>query len=181
MRFENKRWRSSLDDKIRIGVSSCLMGLGVRFDGNHKHFPWLTKELSKAYELQTFCPEVIMGLGVPRPAIGLYINEKSFELRRNKDLENLSEKALSAWQALSDELLQLDAFIFKSKSPSCGLNSAFYDKIDGDQTKKTHQKTDGFFVQFLKEIHPDCYLIDERSLKDDSQKGQFLDYLKSLQ
>ena len=56
---------------IRLGISSCLLGEKVRFDGNHKHDSFLTGTLGQFFEWVPVCPEVAIGLGIPRPPIRL--------------------------------------------------------------------------------------------------------------
>lgn len=58
-------------DPIRIGISSCLLGEKVRFDGGHKHDRYLTGTLSRYFDWVTICPEVEVGLGTPRETIRL--------------------------------------------------------------------------------------------------------------
>ena len=59
------------DQPIRVATSSCLLGEEVRFNGGHKHNDYLTKTLARYFELIPFCPEVAIGLGVPRSRIRL--------------------------------------------------------------------------------------------------------------
>ena len=52
--------------KIPVGISSCLLGEKVRYDGGHKNNPYVGKTLGQYFDLQTFCPELDIGLGIPR-------------------------------------------------------------------------------------------------------------------
>ncbi|MDH3690976.1 MAG: DUF523 domain-containing protein, partial [Gammaproteobacteria bacterium] len=56
---------------VRIGVSSCLLGQNVRYDGEHKRDSFITNALTHYFEFVPVCPEVSIGLGVPRPPIQL--------------------------------------------------------------------------------------------------------------
>ena len=58
--------------RLRIGVSSCLLGNAVRYDGNHKRQPWLIEQLGRYADFAPYCPEMAIGLGVPREPIQLY-------------------------------------------------------------------------------------------------------------
>ena len=62
--------------KIPIGISSCLLGERVRYDGGHKGHSYITGTLGNYFEFQPFCPEVAIGLGIPRKPIRLWRNEK---------------------------------------------------------------------------------------------------------
>ncbi|MDW7758815.1 MAG: DUF523 domain-containing protein, partial [Desulfuromonadales bacterium] len=59
------------EDKIRLGISSCLLGEKVRFDGGHKRDPFLTDSLGAYVEYVPVCPEVEVGLSIPREALRL--------------------------------------------------------------------------------------------------------------
>ena len=58
-------------DRIRVGISSCLLGAAVRYDGGHKRDAWITGTLARHFEFVPVCPEVAIGLGTPRPPIRL--------------------------------------------------------------------------------------------------------------
>ncbi|MEE3143309.1 MAG: DUF523 domain-containing protein, partial [Pseudomonadota bacterium] len=60
-----------LVSKISVAISSCLLGEEVRFNGGHKHSLVCTKELAKYFQFKSVCPEVGIGLGVPRKPIRL--------------------------------------------------------------------------------------------------------------
>jgi uncharacterized protein YbbK (DUF523 family) len=66
---EAPRWRS--DERVRVGVSSCLLGERVRFDGGHKRDAWLTDVFGEYVEWVPVCPEVEIGMGTPRETIRL--------------------------------------------------------------------------------------------------------------
>ncbi|MFT6266852.1 MAG: hypothetical protein ACJAWS_003016 [Oleiphilaceae bacterium] len=78
-------------NKIPIGISSCLMGEKVRFDSGHKNNTYITKTLSEYFEFQPFCPEVSIGLGIPREAIRLVSGIRGGDIRcigsKNSDLD----------------------------------------------------------------------------------------------
>lgn len=59
------------NNKIKIAVSSCLLGEAVRYDGTDNHIEYITQQLAKEYTLISLCPEMAMGMGVPRPPIQL--------------------------------------------------------------------------------------------------------------
>lgn len=64
---------------IKLGVSSCLIGNEVRFDGGHKQSSYIQKTLSRFFEFQVFCPEVAIGMRIPRPPIRLVQKDKNDE------------------------------------------------------------------------------------------------------
>jgi uncharacterized protein YbgA (DUF1722 family)/uncharacterized protein YbbK (DUF523 family) len=107
---------------VRIGISSCLLGEQVRYDGNHKRNDCLVETWGRYLQLVPVCPEVGIGLGVPRPPIRLVGNRLHPHAVGVEDASldvtvRLEDYAAERARALND----LNGYIFKSKSPSCGL------------------------------------------------------------
>jgi len=111
------------EPRLRLGVSACLVGRPVRFDGGHKRDPFLTERLARFVEWVPVCPEEEAGLGTPREAMRLVHRDGADRLvgvRSQRDLTNtLTDFAAArvAQLAASD----LDGFVLKKDSPSCGL------------------------------------------------------------
>ena len=112
-----------MDTKIKIAISSCLMGHEVRYNGGHKRHNFLMNELSHFVEWRPFCPEVAIGLGVPRPTLRLVGSAEDPRLVMPKTNEDYTEKMQSYARGLAEQLKQEDihGIILKSASPSCGL------------------------------------------------------------
>ena len=112
-----------MEERIRIGISQCLLGERVRYDGGHTKDPFLTNTFGRYVEYIPICPEVECGLGVPRESMRLVGDPESPRLitfRTNKDLTDLMLKwAGKRVRALEKE--DLCGFIFKSNSPSSGM------------------------------------------------------------
>ena len=112
----------SLRNKPALGTSACLLGEAVRFDAGHKHDRWITGTLSQYFDLVSICPEVAIGLGIPRPPIQLkgavhsirVVGSRDSDLDVTDDLRRYGTKMAIQMDAIS-------GYIFKSKSPSCGL------------------------------------------------------------
>jgi uncharacterized protein YbgA (DUF1722 family)/uncharacterized protein YbbK (DUF523 family) len=119
------------EEKIRLGVSSCLLGEKVRFDGGHKLDRFLTETLGRFVEFVPVCPEVEMGLPTPRETLRLVGEPEAQRLVFSKSGEDITE-AMTAWaQARVTELEKEDlcGFVFKSKSPSSGMERVkLYDR-----------------------------------------------------
>ncbi len=108
--------------KIVIGISSCLLGDKVRFDGNHKHDAYITGTLSQVFDFVPLCPEVAIGMGVPRPPIRLTGDSQAPRAVGVKDPALDVTAALTAYgRRMALELEGISAYIFKGKSPSCGM------------------------------------------------------------
>lgn len=108
--------------EIRIGVSSCLLGQKVRYDGGHKHSRYLTDILSQFFELVPVCPEVEVGMGIPREAVRLSgdLEDPTMLGRSGEDwtarMNRWSRKRVG--ELKNDDL---HGFVFMKRSPSCGL------------------------------------------------------------
>jgi len=113
---------SSKRPRIRIGISSCLLGARVRYDGNHKLDAFVTETLGKFFEFVPVCPEVGIGMGVPRPPIRLVGEVASPRaVGREDPTLDVTARLRTYGERMARELTDLSGYIFKSKSPSCGL------------------------------------------------------------
>lgn len=110
-------------NKFSIGVSSCLLGNKVRYDGGHQLDRWITDELGKYVDFVPVCPEVECGLGIPREALRLVGTPEDYRLITQKTGIDYTDQ-MSIWAKRKVEELkteQLCGFIFKRKSPSSGM------------------------------------------------------------
>ena len=107
-----------------VGISSCLLGERVRFDSGHKNNTYITKTLSDYFEFRSFCPEVSIGMGIPREPIRLVSEVMDGEVRcvgtKNEDLDVTTDLIACAEKQL-DWISGLSGYIFKKDSPSCGM------------------------------------------------------------
>jgi uncharacterized protein YbgA (DUF1722 family)/uncharacterized protein YbbK (DUF523 family) len=107
----------------RVGVSSCLLGEEVRFNGGHKRYRFLTDELAPYVDWVPYCPEVEIGLGTPREPIRLTADGRL--VNRGGTLDHTA-----AMRALPVPA-GLDGYVFKAKSPSCGIRAIPRYRDDG--------------------------------------------------
>ncbi|PID43758.1 MAG: hypothetical protein CSA52_02825 [Gammaproteobacteria bacterium] len=107
---------------IIVGVSSCLMGEPVRFDAGHKKNRFVHDVLSRYFQLESFCPEVDIGLGTPREPIHLVLQEAGVKCvgTRNADRDFTRQLEASA-DRQADWHRTLSGYILKKDSPSCGM------------------------------------------------------------
>lgn len=112
-----------IDTPIRIGISACLLGEKVRFDGGHKHDRYLTGTLAKYFDWVPVCPEIEVGLGTPRETIRLVQIGSTTELRTTRTDLDLTQRMqrFAKQRAAKLASAQLTGFIFKKDSPSCGM------------------------------------------------------------
>jgi uncharacterized protein YbgA (DUF1722 family)/uncharacterized protein YbbK (DUF523 family) len=156
---------------MKIAVSACLVGEKVRFDGRHKRDRFVTDELGRHARFVPFCPEDL-AFGTPRPSIRLVRKGEAFSAVTNKDgtdlTEALQESSLSELERLRGE--PLCGIVFKSKSPSCGLQSAKAYLPSGH----AEGKTDGLFAAMCRDAFPLLPMEEEGRLQDPWLRENFL-------
>jgi len=167
-----------MQDKIRLGISSCLLGNKVRYDGGHKLDRFLTDTLGRYVEYVPVCPEVEIGLTVPREALRLSGDPHSPRLVTNRSGEDLTDRMRSWASRRLDELEKEDlcGFIFKSGSPSSGMERVrVYDS--GGVPSKTGV---GIFAGAFMERFPDLPVEDEGRLNDPDLRENFIERIFAL-
>lgn len=112
---------------IRVGVSSCLLGEAVRYDGGHKLDRYVRDTLGASFDIVPVCPEVGLGLGVPRETIGLIGDPMKPRLIGQESGVDLTEQ-MEAWCEMRIgqlSVLGISGFVLKARSPSCGRGGLF--------------------------------------------------------
>jgi uncharacterized protein YbbK (DUF523 family) len=147
--------------KPRIGISQCLIGDRVRYDGESKPLDDSTlTTLNEVFELVPVCPEVEAGLGIPRPAVQLTgdINKPGVTGRDDPALD-VTETLYRYSTNRANQLQDLSGYIFKSRSPSCGLNSTpLYNEQVTDNGR-------GVFARKITTLYPELPVIEETDLE----------------
>ena len=106
--------------KIPVGISSCLLGQTVRYDGGHKYDVYINRRLADFFDFRPFCPEVAIGLGTPRPPIRLVTTSDGLRVRGVKDpSRDVTEQLCDYGNRVAAKQAELCGYIFKSRSPSC--------------------------------------------------------------
>lgn len=161
------------EDKIRLGISSCLLGEKVRFDGGHKRDPFLTDSLGAYVEYVPVCPEVEVGLSIPRETLRLVGDVDAPRLVFSKSGEDITER-MQAWAAKKVRALEAEGlcgFIFKSKSPSSGMERV---KVyDGNGVPSL--KGVGIFARAFMEHFPLLPVEEEGRLHDPVLRENFIE------
>ena len=108
--------------KIPIGISSCLVGEKVRFDGGHKQNRYILDTLGKFFRFRPFCPEMAIGLSVPRETIRLVSIDGRAQAVGNKNSHlNFTRALIQSAEDQADWHAQIFGYIVKKDSPSCGM------------------------------------------------------------
>ena len=158
-------------DKPLVGVSQCLLGDAVRYDGQSKTNQIIIEQLSQIFELIPVCPEVEAGLSIPRPPVQLTGSTENPKLTGRDDpsidVTDIMQRYCNKKPA---ELKHLTGFIFKSRSPSCGLNSTpvFINNKSVTQTSR------GIFAKKLCESYPELPVIEDSELENKNLLDKFI-------
>ena len=157
--------------RVRVGVSACLLGQGVRFDGGHKRDDVLTGALATFLDLVPVCPEVGIGMGVPRPPIRLVGDSQQPRAVGVDDATpDVTEQLLSFARRHVSSLGDISGYILKRSSPSCGMAGV---KVYDSKGTITDHKGVGIFARVLMEAKPLLPVVEETCLKN-LGSGKFL-------
>jgi uncharacterized protein YbgA (DUF1722 family)/uncharacterized protein YbbK (DUF523 family) len=165
-------------EKIKLGISTCLLGENVRYDGGHKLDRFLTDTLGQYVEYVPVCPEVECGLSVPREAMRLVGNAESPRLFTVKTKQDLTERMLMWARTRVKELEkeELCGFIFKSGSPSSGMERV---KVYNDRSMP-EKKGRGMFAGVFIDHFPLIPVEDEGRLHDPKLRENFIESIFTL-
>ena len=158
-------------EKLKIGISACLVGDNVRHNGGNKKFR-LLDTMKDSFEFIKICPEVAVGMGVPRPAVRLLKKENKIHLVQSKDItvdftDKMSNFASEFCNNLPDDLC---GFIVKKGSPTC----AKYDSKIYSEKGIPSDKSPGMFTKKLLLTKPLLPVEDEGRLNDHGLRDLFL-------
>lgn len=164
--------------KIKLGISACLLGQKVRFDGGHKLDRFITETLGKFVEFVPVCPEVECGLGVPREAMHLVAAPDGPRLVTVRTGVDHTERMLAWAQKRLKELEreELCGFIFKSDSPSSGMERV---KIYHGPGRVSKTGVGLFAREFMRHF-PLLPVEEEGRLHDPGLRENFLERLFTL-
>jgi uncharacterized protein YbbK (DUF523 family) len=159
------------DDRPLVGVSQCLLGDAVRYDGQSKANTIVLEKLNNIFKLVPVCPEVEAGLGVPRPPVQLTASIENPKLiGRNDSSLDITDLMQDYCRTRPAGLNHLSGFIFKSRSPSCGLNSTpvFINEQCATETGR------GIFAKELCKTYPNLPVIEDTELETENQLDSFI-------
>ena len=161
-------------EKIPIGISSCLLGEPVRFDGGHRYDPLINTQLADLFEFRSCCPEVAIGLGVPREPIQLVRTGQGIRIKGvNNPNIDVTRKLEDYGNRIAREFADICGYIFKARSPSCGyLTTPLFDLAGNQQ-----DTVSGLFAAALRESLPRLLIVDEEMLEADDGRKNFLQAL----
>ncbi len=167
-----------MTSSIKIGVSTCLLGEKVRFDGGHKHNRYITQTLGRFFDFVPVCPETECGLGIPREAMRLVGDVNHPRLITNKSRIDHTDR-MQRWAEGKLDVLDkedLCGFIFKKDSPSSGLYRV---KVYNDKSHPV-KKGRGLFAAALTTRFPRIPVEDEGRLNDPVLRENFIERVFAL-
>jgi uncharacterized protein YbgA (DUF1722 family)/uncharacterized protein YbbK (DUF523 family) len=161
------------DRPIRLGVSSCLLGNAVRYDGGHRRDAFVADRLGSFVEWVPVCPEVEVGMGTPRPMLHL-VREgddvRMLEVASGRDHTRAMQR-FASHRVRALRGLALCGFVLKRNSPSCGVTRV---KVDGDR-KAPAKDSRGLFASELMSACPNLPVEDEGHLNDAKLRESFIE------
>jgi uncharacterized protein YbgA (DUF1722 family)/uncharacterized protein YbbK (DUF523 family) len=168
-----------VDQRIRLGISACLLGEPVRFDGGHKRDAFLVDTLGRFVEWVAVCPEVESGMDAPREPMRLVRTGRALRLRVIKTGEDLTGMMRRYSRRRIDELAddELSGFVFKKNSPTCGLERVKAYGAGGKLTKPGR----GLFADAIVSRFPLLPVEEEGRLSDPRLRENFVERVFAYQ
>ncbi|KIP73970.1 YbgA family protein [Vibrio jasicida] len=161
-----------MESSIKVGISSCVLGERVRFDSGHKISNFVTKELDGYFSFVPVCPEVGVGMSVPRPTIRLVSNEERIALVETKNPDNdHTDNMLTYSENKVNELQseQLCGYIVCAKSPTCGM-----ERVKVYSKNNAAKEGIGLYTRTLMEKMPWLPVEEDGRLNDPVLKENFI-------
>lgn len=138
--------------RIKVGISSCLLGEQVRYDGGHKHLRLCTESLSRYFDFVPECPEVGIGMGIPRKPIRLIGDvEAPRAVESEQQQQEYTEQLTAFGISKAEQHGDLCGYIFMKNSPSCGL---FRVKVYQDNGYPAPEGGRGLYARAFTDAHP---------------------------
>jgi uncharacterized protein YbgA (DUF1722 family)/uncharacterized protein YbbK (DUF523 family) len=165
-------WRDG-EAKLRVGISSCLLGQAVRFDGGHKRERWLTDVLAPYVEWVPVCPEVELGMGVPRETVQLVREAGAVRMLGTRSRRDWSDamRRFAERRTRALRRLELCGYVLKKDSPSCGMERVAVQGARG----LVRRDGRGLFAEALLAADPLLPVEEEGRLADAALRESWLE------
>ncbi|MCG9722809.1 DUF523 and DUF1722 domain-containing protein [Shewanella sp. Isolate7] len=137
--------------KLKIGISACVMGEPVRFDRGHKKSGFCMEQLAEFAEFKPVCPEMAIGLPVPRPTIRQIVKDNIITVSRPDGSGDVTEALKSFGAKAAQGYQDLAGFVFCAKSPSCGMERV---KVYHHHGKGSESTGVGVFAEQVMKANP---------------------------
>lgn len=160
-----------MTDEITLGISACLTGDKVRFDKSHKKSDFCIYQLGKFVSYQKFCPEVSVGLPVPRPTIRQIKRDDMIHVSRPDGTMDVTDKMNDFSAKVASKTSHLSGFVFMKGSPSCGMERV---KVYYDHGKGCEHDGVGIFAQHIMAANPNLPCEENGRLNDPHLRENFV-------
>lgn len=163
--------------KIKVGISSCLLGHEVRYDGGHKRHSYIESTLGEYFEFVPFCPEVHIGMGIPRAPIRLeWINEQVRCVGVKDPHQDMTDRLTRSADEQHHWHQDICGYILKKDSPSCGM-----ERVKLYKNNMPERKGQGIYAARLMENFPYLPVEEEGRLGDPALRENFIQRVYVLQ
>ena len=153
-----------------VAVSACLLGQAVRYDGKDKYTSLIAEELKKYCKLIAVCPEVEIGLGVPRAKIQLTQVGSSIKALKTDDVNSDVSAALQNFAMQFVNQNSLSGLVLQDRSPSCGVGNTKLFSVSGEQIGVSS----GLFAKTIMNLMPNLVVVQASQLQSKSEIEQFV-------
>lgn len=167
-----------MSDSIIIGISACLLGSAVRFDGGHKRCEFAVAQLAPYVQFEPVCPEMAIGLPTPRPALRLNKSQQQTRLCHSNDRNiDVTEQMQQFSERRVAELQHLCGYIVCAKSPSCGMERV---KVYEENDSGARKSGIGLFTAELLRQLPWLPVEEDGRLNDPLLRENFVERVFAL-
>lgn len=158
--------------KIKIGLSACLAGDSVRYNGQGAEDRFITRDLSRYFDYVKVCPEMGIGMGAPRETIRL-VDDNGLRVKNHEGTNDYTDRMRDFSESKTDDLKDenLCGYIFKKGSPSCG---AFRIKVYNTRGETLHNNEAGVFAKTFQNKYPWIPVEEEGRLNDAALRHNFI-------
>ena len=157
--------------KIKVGISACLLGQEVRFDGGHKRSSFCERDLGAHFDYHPVCPEMAIGLGAPRAAIRLVKHHGEVRAEASNGSFDVTERLIAFSEQKARQLDFLSGYILCAKSPSCGMERV---RIYGANNEGSAKEGIGLFAKALMAANPLLPVEEDGRLCDPILRENFV-------
>ena len=157
---------------IMVGISACLLGDEVRFNGGHSRSKYCCGPLQDYFRFEKFCPEVAAGFGIPRATLRLIGDPHNPRMVYTRDQEtDVTEQFHAGYEARLEKLAHLDGYILAKNSPSCGMERV---KVYQPNSHPHDIKSAGLFAKALMARYPHLPVEEDGRLNDAHLRENFV-------
>ena len=167
-----------MSEHIPIGISACLLGEKVRFDGGHKRLAFAVEQLAPYVRFEAICPEMAIGLPTPRPALRLVSSDEGVRMRfSNDEAVDFTDKMQQYSEQRVASLEHLCGYILCAKSPSCGMERV---RIYRENSKDNSKIGVGVYTAELQKQLPWLPIEEDGRLNDPLLRENFVERVFAL-